>query len=102
MTVARSLHGTAVVTKIIPGGQAAEIGVVVGDVVVGVGDKWIDGYEQFVSTVQAMEYPKTFILRRVLIDIPDKTPQTSLLVYVCLLPDSFLIPNALSLSQVIR
>jgi hypothetical protein len=58
-------HHTALVTRIVSGGQAEKAGVCVGDFVVGVGNQWVEGYEDFLKCLEGVkDYPLSIVLRR--------------------------------------
>lgn len=67
MTVSRdsTSHRAAVVTRVLPEGQASRIGIQVGDIIIGVENKWIEGYDDFLAKIKNVkQYPLSLVIRR--------------------------------------
>jgi C-terminal processing protease CtpA/Prc len=67
MTVTRdcNTHRTAVVSRVVKDGQAAQVGIQVGDVVIGIENKWIEGYDDFLTKMKDVkQYPVSLVIRR--------------------------------------
>ena len=67
MTVTRdtNTHRTAVVSRVISDGQAATVGIRVGDMIIGIENKWIEGYDDFLAKMKNVkQYPVSFVIRR--------------------------------------
>lgn len=67
MTVSRdtNTHRTAVVSRVISDGQAANVGIKVGDMIIGIENKWIEGYDDFLAKMKNVkQYPVSFVIRR--------------------------------------
>jgi hypothetical protein len=54
------------VTKLVPGGQAGALGVIVGDALVGIENMWVESLEHALSQLGQVRYPVTLVFRRVL------------------------------------
>jgi S1-C subfamily serine protease len=67
MTVTRdsTSHRTAIVSRVASDGQAAQVGIQVGDVIIGVGNRWVESYDDFLVKIKEVaQYPVSLVIRR--------------------------------------
>lgn len=66
MTVSRdgTTHRAAIVTRVVSSGQASRVGIQVGDLIVGIENNWIEGYDDFLATIKKVNYPVSLVIRR--------------------------------------
>lgn len=78
LTLTRSSAGMAIVTRVVPTGQAQELGVREGDVVVGVGSGWTGDYAEVMQAIQAQQqFPYSILFRRGITAARRATPALS-------------------------
>jgi S1-C subfamily serine protease len=56
--------GTAWVSKVNAGGQAAALGVQLGDVVVGIENRWVGSYDEVMQDLPTRQVPFALVFRR--------------------------------------
>lgn len=68
MTVARGFqnsHRSAVVTRVAENGYASQLGIEEGDIIVGIENQWIEGYDDFLKKIKdTNKYPVSLVIRR--------------------------------------
>jgi S1-C subfamily serine protease len=67
MTVSRDTtsHRTAIVSRVTSDGQAAQVGITVGDLVIGIENRWIESYGDFLAKIKEVtRYPVSLVIRR--------------------------------------
>jgi hypothetical protein len=64
LTLTQAINGMAQVTKIAPAGQASMLGVEVDDVLIGIENSWIRGFDEAMSTLSKTKFPMTLVFRR--------------------------------------
>jgi hypothetical protein len=68
------------VIKLVPFGQASNLGANLGDTVVGINGKWMDGYDAVMDVIKKIQYPAEFVLRRETFSSPTDTSNNQVLV----------------------
>jgi len=64
LTITKNFAGAAEVTRLTPNGQAIQRGVVLGDLLVGIGCQWVRGYEEAMYLLPQQHYPLDIVFRR--------------------------------------
>lgn len=64
MTIAKNFSGNAEVTKVISNGQADKLDVILGDLLIAIGNDNIHGYEEAMSILPEASYPLALVFRK--------------------------------------
>ena len=76
LTLTKCHNSSAEVTSIIYNSSAYKLGIIIGDILVGIENNWIQGYDDAISILKSSNYPITLVFRRGLISkLSTKSPK---------------------------